>query len=297
MTSQAQAQASRTWGSGTGDDANPCSRTAPCKTWPGAVSKTADCGEIDALDPGGFGNVTLTKGLKLDGGGGEAGQVASILAPSSTTGVVVNNTSVACPMDVLRNLDINGIGSGSIGVSVVAGGTLALENVDIENFVNQCVKLQPATAVGFTAYNTNFERCGGGGLVASTTTGTERAVVSFSHFSKSTGAASVGVGVNAGTNSKVALLNCNIELNVGGGILVGGTNSFIQLQHNMIANNQSFGIKANTGGAVTMADNSVVFNNGTGLDTSGGGQIITWQDNYVAGNNPDGARSNFLTPM
>ena len=83
MTSQAQAQASRTWVSGVGDDANPCSRTAPCKTWAGAVSKTADCGEMDALDPGGFGAVTLTKGVKLDGGGGEAGQVASISPQSA----------------------------------------------------------------------------------------------------------------------------------------------------------------------------------------------------------------------
>src|SRR4030081_545749 len=76
----AQAQATRTWVSGTGDDVNPCSRTAPCKTFAGAMSKTADCGEIDALDPAGYGSVTLTKGIKIDGGGGEAGQVASILA-------------------------------------------------------------------------------------------------------------------------------------------------------------------------------------------------------------------------
>lgn len=65
----AQAQASRTWVSGVGDDANPCSRTAPCKTFAGAISKTAPGGEIDALDPGGFGAVTITKALTIDGGG------------------------------------------------------------------------------------------------------------------------------------------------------------------------------------------------------------------------------------
>src|SRR5260221_13453148 len=63
------AQASRTWVSGVGDDANPCSRTAPCKTFAGAISKTAAGGEIDALDPGGFGAVTITKAITLDGGG------------------------------------------------------------------------------------------------------------------------------------------------------------------------------------------------------------------------------------
>src|ERR1700709_98137 len=72
----ASAQATRTWVSGVGDDANPCSRTAPCKTWAGAISKTAAGGEIDALDPGGFGALTITKAITIDGGGG---QVASTL--------------------------------------------------------------------------------------------------------------------------------------------------------------------------------------------------------------------------
>src|SRR6266852_5080360 len=69
FASMAQAQATRTWVSGVGDDVNPCSRTAPCKTFAGAISKTADGGEIDALDPGGFGTVTITKSITIDGGG------------------------------------------------------------------------------------------------------------------------------------------------------------------------------------------------------------------------------------
>src|ERR1051326_1052735 len=108
FASLAQAQASRPWGSGVGDDANPCSRTAPCKTFAGAISKTAAGGEIDALDPGGFGAVTITKAITIDGGGG---QVASVLV-SGTNGIVVQ----AGPTDVviLRNLQLNGIlGNGS----------------------------------------------------------------------------------------------------------------------------------------------------------------------------------------
>src|ERR1700757_2585106 len=94
----AQAQASRTWVSGVGDDVNPCSRTAPCKTWAGAISKTANGGEIDALDPGGFGAVTITKSITLDGGGG---QVASTRV-AGTSGINV----VAQPTDVvtIRNV-------------------------------------------------------------------------------------------------------------------------------------------------------------------------------------------------
>src|SRR6266550_815903 len=69
----ANAQATRTWVSGVGDDVNPCSRTAPCKTFAGAISKTADKGEIDALDSAGFGTVTITKSITIDGGGTLAG--------------------------------------------------------------------------------------------------------------------------------------------------------------------------------------------------------------------------------
>src|SRR5947208_13998004 len=81
----AQAQATRTWVSGVGDDANPCSRTAPCKTFAGAISKTAPSGEINCLDPGGFGAVTITKAITIDGGGG---QVASVLV-SGTNGIII----------------------------------------------------------------------------------------------------------------------------------------------------------------------------------------------------------------
>src|SRR5207302_832115 len=95
-------QASRTWVSGVGDDANPCSRTAPCKTFAGAISKTAAGGEIDALDPGGYGAVTITKAITIDGGG----QVASVLV-SGTNGVVVQ--AGASDVVTLRNLRINGV--------------------------------------------------------------------------------------------------------------------------------------------------------------------------------------------
>src|SRR5437867_9427866 len=104
FASMAQAQATRTWVSGVGDDANPCSRTAPCKTFAGAISKTAAKGEINALDPGGFGGVTITKAITIDGGG----HIAGVLV-SGTNGIVVN----AGVNDVitLRGLDINGIGT------------------------------------------------------------------------------------------------------------------------------------------------------------------------------------------
>src|SRR5256886_17626603 len=86
IATMANAQATRTWVSGVGDDANPCSRTAPCKSFAGAISKTAIGGEIDVIDPGGFGAVTITKSITIDGSGGP---LAGILA-SGTNGVIIN---------------------------------------------------------------------------------------------------------------------------------------------------------------------------------------------------------------
>src|SRR5258708_27127868 len=125
-TTMLHAQASRTWVSGVGDDANPCSRTAPCKTWAGAISKTAPGGEIDALDPGGFGAVTITKAITLDGGGG---QVASTLV-SGTNGIVVQ-ANAQTDVVIIRNLRINGLGSGINALQFNSGKDLNREHSSI----------------------------------------------------------------------------------------------------------------------------------------------------------------------
>jgi len=126
-TSTASAQATRTWVSGVGDDANPCSRTAPCKTFAGAISKTAAGGEISVLDPGGYGAVTITKSITISG----VGTQASILG-SGTNGVVINVT--ATDVVTLRHLQINGAGTGLNGIRFIQGGTLVVEDVRVFGF-------------------------------------------------------------------------------------------------------------------------------------------------------------------
>jgi hypothetical protein len=126
-TSLAHAQATRTWVSGVGDDANPCSRTAPCKTFAGAISKTAAGGEISVLDPGGFGGVTITKSITLDGDG----TLASILV-SGTNGITINAPDVIV---TLRNISVIGpAGAGLIGVHLLNGDALILDHVSISGF-------------------------------------------------------------------------------------------------------------------------------------------------------------------
>jgi len=130
---QAHAQATRTWVSGVGDDANPCSRTAPCKTFAGAISKTLDGGEIDTLDPGGFGAVTITKNITIANDGvGTAGVLAS-----GTNGITINAPAGTIISVYLRNLVIDGAPStswGLNGVNVVNGGDVHIDGCVIHSF-------------------------------------------------------------------------------------------------------------------------------------------------------------------
>src|SRR5687768_15108493 len=116
----AAAQATRTWVSGVGDDVNPCSRTAPCKTFAGAISKTATNGEINCLDPGGYGAVTITKSITID-----CHEIFASILNSGTNGININFDSFA-GTDTrktvrLRNLNINGANTGLIGINIIGG--------------------------------------------------------------------------------------------------------------------------------------------------------------------------------
>src|SRR5262249_45302589 len=139
FASMAQAQATRTWVSGVGDDANPCSRTAPCKTFAGAISKTAPCGEIDALDPGGFGAVTITKSITIDG----TPFIAGVLV-SGTNGIVVQ--AAGTDIITLRGLDINGICAGLVGIKVNAAKAVNVENCVIYRFTSHGIQVNGTTA-------------------------------------------------------------------------------------------------------------------------------------------------------
>src|SRR4051794_4722594 len=133
------AQATRTWVSGVGDDVNPCSRTAPCKTFAGAISKTAEGGEIDALDPAGYGTLTVSKAMTVDGGTGSGW--ASVLNTGGISGFTVNitqGTHVNDAVVILRNITINGAsqapsGGGSNGIRILKGDRVFVFNCHIEN--------------------------------------------------------------------------------------------------------------------------------------------------------------------
>ncbi len=135
----AHAQATRTWVSGVGDDANPCSRTAPCKTFAGAISKTAAGGEINTLDPGGFGGVTITKSITIRSDSIEAGVLVA-----GTNAIVVN--AGATDTVILEGLDIEGLGTGLDGVKVLAGQFVYVNRCAIRRFANNGVNMTSSTA-------------------------------------------------------------------------------------------------------------------------------------------------------
>jgi hypothetical protein len=132
VSSLAQAQATRTWVSGTGNDANPCTRTQPCATFAAALALTAPGGEISVIDAGSYGAVTITKSVTINGTGTLAGVFAG-----STDAVIVN----AGPSDtvILRHLEITGGESGlpsgrSVNAITYLGGKeLHVEGCRISN--------------------------------------------------------------------------------------------------------------------------------------------------------------------
>ncbi len=151
LPASAAAQATRTWVSGVGDDANPCSRTAPCKTFAGAISKTAQGGEINVLDSGGFGAVTITKSITISAVGVTAGVLVA-----GTNGITINTSSDVAPGDpdrdvvTLKGLDIDGLGpaegasAGLIGVDVQHAGSVRLEDDEIYGFGEDGVQFAPS---------------------------------------------------------------------------------------------------------------------------------------------------------
>ena len=130
------AQATRTWVSGVGDDVNPCSRTAPCKTFAGAISKTVAGGEINCLDPGGFGAVTITKSITISSEGFEAGVLVS-----GTNGIIIN--AIATDHVILRGLDFEGVGTSPNGIRVLSAESVIIENCTINGFTTAGVSVEP----------------------------------------------------------------------------------------------------------------------------------------------------------
>jgi hypothetical protein len=264
LPSAAFGQATRTWVSGVGDDANPCSRTAPCKTFAGAISKTAAKGEINVLDPGGFGAVTITKSIHIRARGNTAG-VLTNAANAINVSAGVNDRVT------LSGLDINGLDTAANGVKINSGKVVRIENSQIYGFATAGVSFTPSTAnarliIDHTIIHDNPVGAG----VATLPTAAGGAVTIRNSAIEDN---SAGVAAN-GTTAQPAVVNVfrsSISDNTTG-LLSFGANADIRIGSDDLSGNT------------------------TAMSATTSGKITTFGNNQFSGNGSDGASTNSIAP-
>jgi hypothetical protein len=277
VVSAAQAQ-SRTWVSGTGNDADPCSREAPCKTFAGAISKTATGGQINVLDPGGYGALTITKAITIEGNGIIAGNLSS-----GISGFTINiTTNLPSDKVVIRNVEINGNNAtgGFHGIRFLDGTELTIENVHIKNFTGSGISVSTAQSSTTNIKNVTTDNLAAAGVsVNPTGSGEALVLVVDSRLRAST------EGVVAGSNSRV-LVRDSVIGKVTTGLRTTGGNSIIHADDVAVTFCQT-GIQASTGSSVNVTD-SVIAQNALGLSPNGG-EVNSFGGNSLMKNAANGS--------
>lgn len=266
LSSLAHAQATRTWVSGVGDDVNPCSRTAPCKTFAGAISKTAVNGEINCLDPGGFGAVTITKSITID-----CHEIFASILNAGTNGINIPFDNFTAVGEVrktvrLRNINFNGFDSGLIGISI--SGSAGTTGTKV--FIEDCML---DGDFGGTARGIQDLRAGGGILAINNTT-----VRNMN---------STGISIAGATNPLSVVISHSRVLNCDFGVAAAGAAHKVQVYDCVFSSNKTNGVRADNSGIQISVDHCVVSNNtGAGFLAQNGGQILV--SNTTAINNAGG---------
>ena len=284
------ATASRTWVSGVGDDANasgtpPCSRTAPCKTFAAAISVTTPGGEIDVLDPGGFGAVTITKSITINATGVTAGVLVS-----GTNGILVSAGSTDTV--ILRGLDLDGLvhttpppSSPSIdGVHVTTAGTVRIENSLIYGFGSNGINFAPTNPGSkLSVENTSIHDNNGDGVLVDPPNGGS-ATVTLTNDELENNACGV-VATSLGTSGPFTT-SCGTPA-TGGGTAAGAT--ALTATNSSASGNAGAGVLSNGAGASSVIGGDIVTGNATGLQELNGGAIESLGGNEVFGNGSDGS--------
>jgi len=302
VATPASAQATRTWVSGVGDDANPCSRTAPCKTFAGAISKTATGGEINCLDPAGFGGLTIIKSISIVCDFTEGGILS---AGAGVNGFIINLPN-ATDTVFLSGLDFNGAGNAQNGIRIVSGGNVTVQNSVIRNYRASNglgMSVQPAGVLVLNVENTTIADNGtgatGGGMLIQPTGagGTARVALTNVRFQNNS---NNNLFVNTTGNTNTTGLTVEVENSTfagsGAGIRtlrVGGTNTAAMMVNNsLIANNTTVGITADGGQNTIRVGNSTITGNTLGVSPVNGGVINSFGTNRLIGNPTVGAANN-----
>lgn len=283
-----QAQATRTWVSGVGDDANPCSRTAPCKTFQGALSKTAARGEISVLDPGNFGSVTIAKSISL-----VSDSVTAGVRMTAGTGITVN--AGAGDVVVIRGLDIQGTGTATTGILFEAGRALFVEQTQIGGFTGDGILANLTTSGEVHVTGSQLRNNGGAGLRASTASGLLTLAVEGSQLANN------AVGLDARDNTSTTVIGSMVASNTSVGLQAQAdtTSAALAVADTVVTFNpigiQVGGGAGNRPGSLSLV-RSDIFDNDTGVATGAGISSASSGDNRVAGNTGGNAPFPTFTP-
>jgi len=278
----ANAQATRTWVSGVGDDANPCSRTAPCKTFAGAISKTAAGGEISVLDPAGFGAVNITKAITINGDGTLAG-----ILSAGTTGIIVN----AGVNDIvyIRNLSINGANTGLNGIRYLAGKALHVENCNIYGIGNNSAGNGHGIFANLTGSgllfvkDTNIKNCAVSGITVQTSAGFLGGTLEHVRLD------AMPTGLLIGNNSFVSVRDSVINFNTTAGVSITGSGTPTGSFDNCMINNNPTGISVGATGIMNLSSSTLESNTTAISSAAPQANLRSSGNNRLLGNTSDGA--------
>ncbi len=290
----AQAGPNRTWVSGHGTDSGGCPVTAPCRTFAFALTQTNAGGEIDVLDPAGYGAVTITKAISIvNDGVGTAGITASLFG----NGVTIN--AGADDSVHLRGLTIEGLPNLTDGILFNTGENLAIENCVVRGF-RTGIFIAPSTSSSFSVSNTIASGViGGSGYGISVQPQGSAAVTGV--LSKVT-ANNNGFGIRVdgsgtrGASLNVTLVDSEASNNATGvfAISFSGNAATAVMLRNVVASNNFTGLTAE-GTAILRVAHSVVTGNNTGVSVSAGGKLFSYGDNDIDGNTNNNTA--VLTPL
>jgi hypothetical protein len=306
--SLAQAQATRTWVSGVGDDANPCSRTAPCKTFPGAISKTATNGEIDVLDPGAYSTVTITKSITIDG----TGTFAGVLSPGSNA-VIINltNSLSADPLKTVRLRGISYNGSGTCGAGCNGRSGFNGILVSSANVNPPKLSVEDCTIDSFTLDGIFFSSNGGDLIVRNTVIRNngdagillDSAGANIVHGTIENSNMSLNAdGIRVEDNVRAGVKDSTMSSNTGNGVAAINVSSsnVIQVLHSMISENRQNGLVAGgntTFSNIQIAESMIIHNNVGVAFSNANGHINSWGNNYLSLNGTDGTFTTSTVPF
>jgi hypothetical protein len=284
VSSLAQAQATRTWVSGVGDDANPCSRTAPCKTFAGAISKTAKDGEIDALDPGGFGNVTITKSITLNGTHGAG--YGSILSAGAAQGVLINITDVNDLRKTvrLRSLDINGASTGTDGVKILAANRVYIEDCALDGFTNNCIRDNRNVANAQLFVSDTVTRNAAQSCITIVPTAPGSVIAMLDNVRMEGSSSNSGYAQSG--NVQATLHNCVAAGNSQFGVFADGTGGQLNIVSCIVSHNAT-GISVSSPAIARLTDSTITNNTTASINVIGQIQVQSAGNNIISGNGAD----------